>query len=88
VPSHPANQKLHELVLTGDELRELKRSLILDPECECLLYSAIIAHGGIVVRATLEEFEELEENIAADANHEEKGRRQKICRPSAIMGHK
>jgi len=65
-------------VLTGDELRELKRSLILDPECECLLYSAIIAHGGIVVRATLEEFEELEENIAADANHEEKGRRQKI----------
>ena len=77
-PSRPANQKLHELVLTEDELQELKRSLILSPECECLLYGAIIAHGGIVLRATLEEFEELEENIAADANHEEKRRRQSI----------
>jgi len=65
-------------VLTEDELQELKRSLILSPECECLLYGAIIAHGGIVLRATLEEFEELEENIAADANHEEKRRRQRI----------
>jgi hypothetical protein len=77
-PSRPANQKLHELVLTEDELRELKRSLVLGPECECLLYGAIIAHGGIVIRATLEELEELEENIAADANHEEKRRRQRI----------
>lgn len=77
-PDHVDNQKLHELVLTEDELQELKRSLILNPECECLLYGAIIAHGGIVIRATLEELEELEENIAADANHEEKRRRQRI----------
>ena len=77
-PDRSDNQKLHELVLTEDELRELKRSLVLSPECECLLYGAIIAHGGIVIRATLEEFEELEEHIAADANHEEKRRRQRI----------
>ena len=36
-PSRPANQKLHEWVLTEDELRELKRSLILGPECELSL---------------------------------------------------
>jgi len=77
-PDRSDNQKLHELVLTEDELRELRRSLVLSPECECLLYGAIIAHGGIVIRATLEEFEELEEHIAADANHEEKRRRQRI----------
>jgi hypothetical protein len=73
-----SKQEFHELILTEDELQELKRSLILSPECECLLYGAIIAHGGIVIRATLEELEELEENIAADANHEEKRRRQRI----------
>ncbi|MBM3157868.1 MAG: hypothetical protein FJ004_11385 [Chloroflexi bacterium] len=73
-----SEQQFHELILTEDELQELKRSLILSRECECLLYRAIIAHGGIVIRATLEEFEELEENIAADANHEEKRRRQRI----------
>ena len=77
-PDRSDNQKLHELVLTEDELRELKRSLVLSPECECLLYGAIIAHGGIVIRATLEEFEELEEHVAADANHEEKKRRQRL----------
>ena len=43
-----------------------------------MLYGAVIAHGGIVIRATLEELEELEENIAADVNHEEKRRRQRI----------
>jgi hypothetical protein len=73
-----SKQEFHELILTEDELQELKRSLILSPECECLLYGAIIAHGGIVIRATPEELEELEENIAADANHEEKRRRQRI----------
>ena len=73
-----SQQEFHELILTEDELQELKRSLVLSPECECLLYGAIIAHGGIVIRATLEEFEELEKNIAADANHEEKRRRQRI----------
>ena len=78
VPDRSDDQKLHELIVTEDELRELKRSLVLSPECECLLYSAIIAHGGIVIRATLEEFEELEEHIAADANHEEKRCRQRI----------
>jgi len=78
VPDRSDNQKLYELVVTEDELRELKRSLVLSPGCECLLYGAVIAHGGIVIRATLEEFEELEEHIAADANHEEKRRRQRI----------
>jgi len=78
VPDRSANEKLHELVVTEDELRELRRSLVLSPECESLLYGATIAHGGIVIRATLEEFEELEEHIAADANHEEKRRRQRI----------
>jgi len=78
VPDRSDNQKLHELVVTEDELRELKRSLVLSPDCECLLYGAVIAHGGIVIRATLEEFEELEEHIAADANHEKKRHRQRI----------
>ena len=78
MPDRSCNQKLHELVVTEDELRELKRSPILNPECECLLHGATIAHDGIVIQATLEEFEELEEQIAADANHEEKRRRQRI----------
>jgi hypothetical protein len=64
--------------VTEDELRELKRSPVLSPECECLLYGAVIAHGGIVIRATLDEFEEFQEHIAADSNHEEKRRRQKV----------
>jgi hypothetical protein len=64
--------------VTEDELRELKRSLILSPKCQCLLYGAVVAHGGIVIRATLQEFEELQEHIAAGANHEEKRRRQRI----------
>jgi hypothetical protein len=38
----------------------------------------VIAHGGIVIRATLEQLEELQENIAADSNHEEKRHRQRI----------
>ncbi len=50
LPDRPPNQKLLKLVLTEDELRELRLSLILSPECECLLYSAIIANGDIVVR--------------------------------------
>jgi len=77
-PDRSDNQKLHELAVTEDELRELKRSPVLSPECECLLYGAIIAHGGIVIRATIQEFEELQEHIAAGANHEEKRRRQRI----------
>jgi hypothetical protein len=78
VPDRSDNQKLHELAVTEDELRELKRSLVLSPECECLLYGAVIMHGGIVIRARLEEFEELQEYIAADANHEKKRCRQRI----------
>jgi len=77
-PDRSDNQKLHELAVTEDELRELKRSLILSPKCQCLLYGAVVAHGGIVIRATLQEFEELQEHIAAGANHEEKRRRQRI----------
>jgi hypothetical protein len=64
--------------LTEDELRELRRSLILSPECECLLYSATIAHGRIIIRATLEELEDLLEHVAADANHEERRHRQRV----------
>ncbi|MFW6105021.1 MAG: hypothetical protein ACOC7P_00400 [Chloroflexota bacterium] len=74
---HP-QQELYELIVSEDELQELKRSVVLNPECQCLLYSAVVAHGGIVIRATLEEFEELQENIAAEANHEGKRRRQRI----------
>ncbi|GEM_PF-226545 len=78
MPDRSANPKIHELFVTEDELRQLKCSLVLSPECQCLLYGAIIAHGGIVIRATLEEFEELEDYIAAEANHEENQRRRAI----------
>src|SRR4030042_550698 len=73
-----AGMEFHEIILTEEELRELKRSLILSPGSVCLLYGAVIAHGGIVIRATLEELEELEDEISADANHGEKRSRQKI----------
>ncbi len=68
----------HELILSEEELRELMNSVALSPGSLCLLFGAVIAHGGIVIRGTLKEFEALEEEIAADANHEKKRSRQKI----------
>lgn len=73
-----ADMEYHELILTEEELRELKNSFTLSPGSICLLYGAVIAHGGIVIRGTLDELEELEDELAADANHEKKRSRQKI----------
>ena len=77
-PGRSANLKLHEVVLTGDEIRELRRSLILSPEGESLIYGAVISDKGIVIQATVDELDDLQGYIAFEANHEEKRRRQRI----------
>ena len=74
----PANRKLLKLVLTKDEIREVRQNPVLSSEAESLLYGAIIVNGDIVVRATLEELDDFQGCVAFDANHEEKKRRQKV----------
>lgn len=70
--------KLRELMLTHEELRELRNNLTFDPECECLIWGAILTPNGIVMRATDEELDDLLGFIAAESNHEEKKRRRNI----------
>jgi hypothetical protein len=69
---------LCEIVLTKDELHELRSILTLDPESECLIYGAVVTDKGIVMRATEEELDNLQGFIAAECNHEEKKRRRNI----------
>ncbi len=78
VPHRSAGQKLYKLVLAEEELRELRHSLVLSRECDCLIYGAVITHGTITIRATLEELDDLQGYVAAEANHEEKKRRRNI----------
>jgi len=70
--------KLRELLLTHEELRELRNNLTFDPECECLIWGTILTPNGIVMRATDEGLDDLLGFIAAESNHEERKHRRNI----------
>lgn len=70
--------KLYEIVLTREELHELRNNLTFDPESEGLIYGATVTDRGIVMRATEEELDNLQGFIAAESNHEENRRRRNI----------
>jgi hypothetical protein len=76
-PNHLDNQKIHELVLTRDEIHELRGSPTLSLKYKNLLYHAILVHGDIVIRTTLAELDSLQQEIAFDVSLEEKRSRRR-----------
>ncbi len=75
-------------VVVSDEvaaaLRDLR--LLLDPECERLVYRARAGDDGVVLTADDEELDELIGFVAAEANHEPNRRRQqRLDRAFAVL---
>ena len=67
-----------EVVVSREELAELRKMVSLDPQSQRLLDAAVITRRGIVVRGSGEEMEELLGCIAFEANHEGNRRRRKM----------
>jgi len=67
-----------EVVITDEVATALRELMLLDPDCERLVFG-MQAHrdGGAVLVATDEDLEELIGSVAAEANHESNRRRQR-----------
>lgn len=65
-------------VSIGTETAATLRSLILlDPDCERLVFQARACGDGLILASSPEQLEELVGSVAAEANHETNPRRQK-----------
>jgi hypothetical protein len=73
-----SDNELRYETLVNDELAEtLRRLMLLDMECERLVFQMHSSNEGIVLTASVEELDDLLGFVAADANHETNRRRQK-----------
>ena len=62
--------------VSDDVVAALRETLLLDADCDRVVYGARTHHGGIVLTATDEELDELLGCLAAEANHESNRRRR------------
>ena len=62
----------------GAEVAATLRTLtLIDTATERLVFSATVAHGHVMLHGTVDEFEELGDYVAAEANHTTDRRRRK-----------
>ena len=67
---------VHEVVLAEEVAAALRELVLLDPDCERLVYGMRAHKRGAILAATEDGLEELIGFVAAEANHEPDRRRQ------------
>jgi hypothetical protein len=65
-----------DIVVSNEAGASLRESLLLDADCERVIYGARTHHGQILLSATDDQLDELLGYLAAEANHETNRRRQ------------
>lgn len=65
-----------EIVVSDEVLAALRDLLLVDSECERLVYGARVSESSLVLAADQAALEELADFVAAEANHEANRRRQ------------
>ena len=85
------NRPKFEVILTGQEYDEVKRCLFLAPESDRIICGAAYTSDGIIIGASAEELDDLAGYLAAESNHEENMKRQRILdrvleRIEAVLG--
>jgi hypothetical protein len=84
-PRRP-NGTVADFVVPEEVAAALRDVLLLDPDCERLVYQARATGDGIVLSADGEELDELLGSVAAEANHEPNRRRQQcLDRAFAVL---
>ena len=68
---------VNEINITDEVATALRELMLLDPDCERLVFSMHAHHGGAVLHASEGDLEELIGGVAAEANHETNRRRQR-----------
>lgn len=69
---------VNEVIIADEVAAALRELLLLDPDCERLVFSMrAYRNGGAVLHASNDDLEELIEFVAAEANHESNRRRQR-----------
>ena len=63
--------------VTEEIVATLRGLMLLDPDCERVVFQTHAGERGLVLAATEEELEELVGFVAAEANHEPNPRHQK-----------
>ena len=66
-----------DLSVSDDVVASLRKTLLLDTDCERVVYGARTDRGHIVLSVTDEQFDELLGCLAAEANHETKRQRRR-----------
>jgi len=72
------NADLLALAVSWEELRALRKMLLLEPETRAVLDGAVVVAGAISLQAAEDDWEELAAQIASEANHERSVNRQRI----------
>jgi len=66
-----------DVVVSDDVAASLRGMLLLDRDCQRIVYGARVEGGRIVLTATDEQLEELGDALAAETNHEDDQRRRR-----------
>lgn len=67
-----------EVTITREEMKALLDGMIYDPDSDRIIYRARPANRGILLRGRYWDMDNLVGYLAADANHEENKKRQKL----------
>ncbi len=65
-----------DISVSDDVVASLRETLLLDADCEAVVYGARTVRGRTVLSATQEQLDELVGSLAAEANHETNRRRR------------
>lgn len=76
VPTMSPGGAAKDIGITDDAAASLRKTMLLDADCEQVVYGARADRGQIVLTATDEQLEELLGYLAAEANHETNRRRR------------
>lgn len=68
---------VNEVVIAVEVAAALRELVLLDPDCERLVFDMRAHRNGAALRATDDELDELTGFVAAEANHEPNRRRQR-----------
>lgn len=67
-----------EFVVSDEELQELRKTYVLDPDSQRIVDGALIGTRGPLLRSTVDDLDELVGFVAAEANHTDSARRRRI----------
>jgi hypothetical protein len=71
-------QPARGVIISGEDAAALRELLLLDPDCQRLVFRIRAHDDGAILAVTDDELEELIEAVAAEANHEPNRRRQRL----------